>query len=406
MNKSKKQFQGRDYLTYSAFGAYSACTVALPLVLVELFKNIDFPLDTGNRGAAGFLQMALSIFMVFSMLACGFCAGKLGKARSLALAGILTGVGMTAMVFCGNYISILIALVLSGIGQGFLEGLLAPYVEDCHPDETTGYLNIAQAFAPCGMLFMVILTAGAAYLEIPWEIPVLLAGIIAIISGILYLFPFAATPGDRKSSPLSLHKMLQQTAGVLKRSRFWAFFAAMLFEGIGEFCITFWIASYLILEYNVSAVISSFALGAWTFFMFLGRMFFGHLIKQQYLRQVLLWLTGITILISLLFPAATLLPQTLAIVSIFVILAIAGMCVAPFWASIQTYCTECIPEEDSTMIFILLSCAGIPGCGIAAWLVGILGDWIGMTPAFFLVPVSYGMILLILSLQKKSAADK
>ena len=64
MNKSKKQFQGRDYLTYSAFGAYSACTVALPLVLVELFKNIDFPLDTGNRGAAGFLQMALSIFMI------------------------------------------------------------------------------------------------------------------------------------------------------------------------------------------------------------------------------------------------------------------------------------------------------------------------------------------------------
>ena len=42
------------------------------------------------------------------------------------------------------------------------------------------------------------------------------------------------------------------------------------------------------------------------------------------------------------------------------------------------------------MLFILLSCAGIPGCGFFTWLMGCLGDQTGdLRLAFYLVPGCY-----------------
>ncbi|MCQ2380563.1 MAG: hypothetical protein MJ025_06565, partial [Victivallaceae bacterium] len=68
--------------------------------------------------------------------------------------------------------------------------------------------------------------------------------------------------------------------------------------------------------------------------------------------------------------------------------------------SVQSYCTLCMPEDDPTMIFILLSCAGIPGCGFAAWCMGMLGDHIGLTASFLLTPASYLLMLILIAVQR------
>ena len=63
---------------------------------------------------------------------------------------------------------------------------------------------------------------------------------------------------------------------------------------------------------------------------------------------------------------------------------------APFWPSVQSYCADRMPETDTTMLFILLSCAGIPGCGVFTWLMGFLGNINGdLSLAFYLIPGCY-----------------
>ena len=53
---------------------------------------------------------------------------------------------------------------------------------------------------------------------------------------------------------------------------------------------------------------------------------------------------------------------------------------------------------DSTLTYIILSCAGIPGCGIFTWLQGALGDigFIGLRYSFFLMPLSVLVMTVLL----------
>ena len=64
----------------------------------------------------------------------------------------------------------------------------------------------------------------------------------------------------------------------------------------------------------------------------------------------------------------------------------AGLSVACFWPSLQSYAADCL-SVDTTMLFILLSCGGIPGFGIASWIMGIIGDSAGIRAAFAVIPV-------------------
>ena len=41
------------------------------------------------------------------------------------------------------------------------------------------------------------------------------------------------------------------------------------------------------------------------------------------------------------------------------LLFLAGLATAPFWPSVQSYATDRLPAADTTMLLILLSCAGI-----------------------------------------------
>ena len=41
------------------------------------------------------------------------------------------------------------------------------------------------------------------------------------------------------------------------------------------------------------------------------------------------------------------------------------------------------------MLYILLSCAGVPGCGVLSVVMGKVGDLWGLKAAFMVVPVCY-----------------
>ncbi len=84
------------------------------------------------------------------------------------------------------------------------------------------------------------------------------------------------------------------------------------------------------------------------------------------------------------------------------LLFIAGLATAPFWPSIQSYATQQLPELDSTMLLILLSCAGITGCGVFTFLMGYMGDAFGgLNAAFWIVPAAYGLMALLIGCERR-----
>ena len=50
-------------------------------------------------------------------------------------------------------------------------------------------------------------------------------------------------------------------------------------------------------------------------------------------------------------------------------------------------------------ILILLSCAGVPGCGLFTYLMGVMGNRSGnLTTAFYLVPACYAILAILIAI--------
>jgi fucose permease len=77
---------------------------------------------------------------------------------------------------------------------------------------------------------------------------------------------------------------------------------------------------------------------------------------------------------------------------------LSGFCIAPYWPTLQVYGAQQLKELDSTMLFIWFSSTGIPGCAFFTWLMGFLGDHIGLEKSLFIVPLSmalYGTLVFL-----------
>jgi len=85
--------------------------------------------------------------------------------------------------------------------------------------------------------------------------------------------------------------------------------------------------------------------------------------------------------------------------TLYTLLVLAGLSVACFWPSIQSYAVDRLPVEP-TALFILLSCAGIPGFAFVSWLMGFVGDRAGLRASFFVVPAFFALLLFIVIVER------
>ena len=125
--------------------------------------------------------------------------------------------------------------------------------------------------------------------------------------------------------------------------------------------------------------------------MIAGRLGSGMFVRQNHLLHLVL-LAALAGTLLGLFP-----PFLANVWILFVLLFFLGIATGPFWPSIQSYCVDRLKDSDATMIYILLSCAGVPGSGFFSWFMGYAGDQVGLRTSFYLVPICYaGLGLLIL----------
>ena len=176
---------------------------------------------------------------------------------------------------------------------------------------------------------------------------------------------------------------------MIYRWRFWLFGAAMVCGGAAECAFTFWSASFARLRFQDLPELGAIATAIFAVSMFAGRIASGYITKIITLRTLIMGSALLGASVCFFIPFVN------SLMSFEILLACAGLCTACFWPSLLALAAEEIPVEP-TMLMIFLSCFGIPGFGIAGWLIGWAGDHIGLTLSFLIIPIFF--ILLAVSL--------
>lgn len=397
----KLNFGRYDYAAFMTFAVYAASSLAVPVVLVDMAKDLHFPLAEGGMHIGGGMQMIRSVAMCLSMAYAGFAAAKWGNRLTIGVALCFMSFGILLCSLAPTYLFVMPMLLVAGIGEGVIEGLGTPFVQDMHGNDPGRYVNFTHGFWSLGTFGTAIAAGAMLVCGVSWRVVLAVVALLALPPILLILMPSKTSRYPEKAIGKSSREVLRDAGKIVKTPRFWFYFAAMLFAGGGEYCLTFWSASFLQLNFATSALVGAIGVAAFSAGMFLGRTSFGALVPQRCLKTLIVAAGVFAMAVSVLIPPFAmhigLFPKWSVLPMTFLLLFLSGLGTAPFWPSIQSLCVDRLPGLDSTMAFIILSCAGVPGCGIFTWVMGVAGDVVGLARSFYLVPACYvAMVLLVI----------
>lgn len=412
--QNKLEFHRYDLAAFAAFTAYALCSLSIPLAIVKMGIELDFPLADGGMSQGGALHMIRSMAIVVTLLLCGSIAGRIGKRLSMGGSMVLMGTGILLCAFAVDfsigpvsvkaYWMLWPLLAIAGFGEGICEGMATPFVQDLHPDAPERYVNIAHSFWSVGIVLCVLLTGGLLTLGVSWRIVLGGCGVLALASSLPFLWREAAGHHYPESSEKEdMAEILRKTGQIFRTPRFWWYSFGMFMGAGSEFCLTFWAAAFLELEFGATAFVASLGTGAIALGMFVGRTGFGYIAKRNNLPWILVGASLAMVPLSLALAGLTpaILPARWMLMTVlFILLFLSGIGIAPFWPTLQVHGVNNLPELDSTLLYIYFSAAGIPGCGFFTWFIGFLGDRLGgLRGALLLIPTSVFVYALIIILE-------
>ncbi len=370
---------------------YSASATVTPICLLAMADELNFSLSAGG-GIEGIRSMLIFVSLFFG----GFMAAKIGKVSSLTTGLFGLTIGYIVYAIAPSYMALLVATVILGLASGILEGLINPLVADIHPGDSGRYLNITNAFWSVGVFSTVILAGDLLTRGISWRYIIAFLAVCSFVVGVVMLF---LQKQDVKQESLTIRQVIGQYRDCVKVKRFLLFCAMMVFAGGAEGAFTFWSASYIQVNFAANPRMGGFGTACFAAGMMVVRLLGGVLVGQKYLRRF--------ILTSAIFGCvvAVCIPFVQSVLVFFIVLFFAGMSIACFWPSIQSYAVDRIPSIDATAAFILMSCAGVPGFGLASVIMGFIGDAVGLGKSFFIVP-AFLLILVVLVLFERNIKPK
>ncbi len=391
-----------DYASYACFTAYATCSLAIPLSIVAMGSDLNFPLQSGGMGAAGFLHMLRSIAMLIMLMICGWIAGRWGKRITMGYGVLGMGLGILCCAFAQEYWMLLPFLIVAGVGEGFLEGIATPFVQDLHQKDADRYVPIAHSFWSVGIAVAVFLVGGLLAFKVSWRIILFVIGAFSCLSAIGFLWrDNPSNPYPESGDAVDIKVFAQKSFKIFKSARFWGYCLAMFVGAGSEFGLTFWSAPYLELNFYAGPWVASLGTGAIAVGMFIGRSLFGYFSTPRRIPLFLICasLGTIPIALALALLSPEIIPnRTVLMCVVFGLLFLGGIGVAPYWPSLQVHGVNNLPDLDPTLLYIYFSALGIPGCGFFTWLLGWLGDRYGMAHAFLIIPallLLYAIIIIV-----------
>jgi fucose permease len=361
---------------------YSASSIALPICLFKISEELGFNLTQG--GSLGFVS---SIEMFFVLLASPFAAARFGKIRVLRTALVILACGMVLFTLTRSYLASLFLILFIGLGNGFLEALLTPIVEDLFPNDDGSKMNLLHSFWPVGTCTTVLVLGQLLSVGAAWRW--LFVGIAIFILAISFFYPRS----NRIALPQS-RADFSHMRKILAIPRFWLHGIALFFSGAAEGAFAFWSASYIQIHFNSLPFAGAIGTACFAAGMAIGRLGSSRLAGKIGLKRLILLSTAIGFVTSLSFFLIGDLP------ALYLFLFVMGLSIACLWPSIQSYSGSEL-QVDATVLMTFLSCFGIPGYSVSALVMGIIGDAWGLQASFILAPVCLASVVILMSLEKR-----
>jgi fucose permease len=372
-----------DIASWAAFMMVATTAIIVPVSLPEISKTFST-----NYAEGGALESAKSVVILIMLLLSGILAQRWGKKRFLALGQFLYVVGFLMASVSQSYITLVLALMLLGVGGGLAEALLNPLIVDIHGQDSGRFLNISHAFFPVGVMTAALLFGELLTLGFPWRALFQIAAVGALVVAILFtVLRFPPAERDDSSYP-------RQFASILSLAGFWLFALAIFLGGSIESALTFWSRTYV--ESYLSDLPRAGALAVVVFAaaMATGRFLAGYLSHKVSYNTILISSAILGVGVSFMLPYATSLP------TFYTLLALAGLATASFWPTILAEADAYLPV-NTTILFVLLASAGILGFGFTPWVMGIIGDTAELRTGFIIIPALFAGLILLLAVERR-----
>lgn len=381
--KRSTAVKGTDFGTYGAFFLYASTAVATPMALLPMAQ--EFSLSFAGGGA---IEAARSLLILVMLLYSGYAASRWGKIRLLSLGMLMITLGLFSYALSTGYVMVLAAMGCIGLGGGLVEALVNPLVQDLHPDDAPSRLNHVNAFFSLGVFAAVLIAGEILTAGFSWRFIFVLLGIIGMVFTLVFSFSSRGLVLS-KSSHSAFH-----IGQILKNRRFWILGAAMFLGGALESAFTFWSASYVQVYFDVLPRAGGIGTACFAGGMAAGRLWVSKLARTIDISGIIMRsaLLGCIVGITAYFVTG--------LWVFFLILFTAGLSVACYWPSIQAYAASTM-KVDSTLLFIYLSCFGIPGFGITPVIMGAVGDRWDLQRAFLIVPVFSLLLLAVTAFDRR-----
>ena len=370
-----------DVASWGGFAMFAASSVVTPICLPEISRTLSTDLSEG-----GGMETARTYVVLFVLVLAGVLAHRWGKKRFITLGQCILAAGLLMTSFSQSYLVLILSLMITGIGGGLTEALINPLVVDIHSEDSGKYLNITNAFYPVGVMVSALLFGELLTLGYSWRIMFRIAAAGALAMGLLFgvsRFPSGARNSSRS---WSLY------AGILARSGFWLF-AAAIFLGAGvESAFTFWSRTYV--ETYLWDVPRAGAIAVVIFAgtMAAGRLLAARLSKITGLRMLMMYSALLGVCVSAVIPFAA------DLIRFYALLALAGFAAACFWPTILAEAADRL-KVDATMLFIMLACFGIAGFGFTPWVMGVIGDSTDLRTSFWVIPALFVGLIFVLAVE-------
>lgn len=367
-----------DFASWGGFMVFSTSSVITPICLPAIMATLSTTLSEG-----GGMETARTGIMLTVLILSGILARRWGKKVFLAGGQFLLAVGLLMASMAEQYLTLTASLMMMGIGGGVMEALISPLVVDLHPDDSGTYMNVTHAFYPVGVVVSALLFGELLTLGVSWRWLYRITAAEAFVIALLFTIFHFPKPADGD------HSTGGMIGRILRLPGFWLF-AVAIFLGAGvESAFTFWSTSYVAAYLKNVPRAGAFAVVIFAAMMALGRLLMARLSTRVSLKALM----GGSALLGLAVSAV--IPYASNLWLFYALLAVAGLAAACFWPTILAEAAACL-NVDATLLFVMLSCAGIAGFGFAPWLLGLIGDQSGLKAAFAAMPVFFIILLVAL----------
>jgi fucose permease len=373
-----------DIATWASFIMFAASAIIVAVCLPEISNTFSTNLAEG-----GGLETARSVVILATLLLAGILSQRLGKKKFLASGQYLIAAGLLLGSVAQTYPTIILAVMLMGAGAGFSEALLNPLIIDLHPRESGRYLNIGHAFYPIGVMTFALLFGELLTLDVSWRIIFRIAAVGSL--GVAILFTVLTFPPERTEIKVNPRLF----TSILSRGAFWLFAMAIMLGAAIESAFTFWSRTYVGVYLSEIPRSGAIAVVLFAAAMAIGRFISGYLANKTSLNNIMIGSGLLGLVVSILIPMAS------SLWGFYALLALAGLATACFWPTIMAEADNYLATGNSTLMFILLACAGMVGIGLTPWILGLIGDSSGLKAGFVLIPALFIVLILVLVFERR-----